>query len=76
VAALNRGDWAGYINAVVDSKYARDVGARRLGKWIALIVRDVLKGRTAGLSPEALDMQSNYTSKHSKEINREMAKRD
>lgn len=76
VAALNRGDWATFINEAVDSKYARDVGARRLGKWIALVVRDVLKGKTTGLSPEALDMQSNYTSKHSKEINREMAKRD
>jgi len=75
VAALNRGNWVAYINAVVDSKYARDVGARRLGKWIALVVRDVLKGKTSGLSQEALDLRSTYTAKHSKDLNREMAKR-
>jgi len=75
VSALNRGDWSGYINAVVDSKYAGDVGARRLGKWIALVVRDVLKGKTTGLSQEALDMHATYTTKHSKDINAEMAKR-
>lgn len=76
VAALNRGDWTAYINAVVDSKYARDVGARRLGKWIALIVRDVLKGKTTGLSPGAIDMHSTYTVKHSRDLNSQIAKLD
>lgn len=72
---MNRGDWVSFINEVVDSKYADDVGARRLGKWIALVVRDVLKGKTAGLSPEALNLRSTYTVKHSKDINAEMAKK-
>jgi LysM repeat protein len=76
VSALNRGDWVAYINAVVDSKYARDVGARRLGKWIALVVRDVLKGKTSGLSQEALDMYSTYTTKHSRDLSSQMAKLD
>jgi len=75
VAALNRSDWVGYINAVVDSEYARDVGARRLGKWIDLIVRQLLKGKTTGLSHEALNMRSTYTVKHGRDINREMAKK-
>jgi len=74
VAALNRGDWAKFINEIADSKYASDVGPRRAGKWIALVVRDVLKGKTSGLSKEVIHMLSTYTTKHSKDLNAQIAK--
>lgn len=73
VAALNRGDWIAYINAIVDSKYAEDVGARRVGKWIGMIVHDILKEKTSGLSAEAQKILFTYTAKHSIDLNTEIA---
>lgn len=75
VAALNRGDWIGYINAIVDSKYARDVGPRRVGKWIGMIVTDVLRGKTSGLSPEAHEILSTFTAKYKKDLNEQLARK-
>lgn len=75
VIALNRGDWVSFMNAIADSKYARDdVGPRRVGAWFKLIIRDLLHGRTTGLSQEARDILAHYTSKYKKDIDAQMAK--
>lgn len=76
VDALNRGDWAGFLNAVVDSKYANDVGDRRLGTWIAVVVRYVLHDDISWLSPESLKMYQGYATKHWQDITTQISKID
>ena len=57
----------------MDSKYVEDVGARRVGKWIGMIVHDILKEKTSGLSAEAQKILFTYTAKHSIDLTTEIA---